>query len=80
MLQLLHTDESEGSSSLMLSTKRRQGEYQELVYGTHVEVLGNGSVVLRRVQKSMEGMYLCQAHNGIGAGLSKVVYLTVNGR
>ncbi|XP_042239240.1 Down syndrome cell adhesion molecule-like protein Dscam2 isoform X3 [Homarus americanus] len=55
-----------------------QGDYQELVYGAHVEVFNNGSVVFRNVQKAMEGKYLCQARNGIGAGLSKVVYLTVN--
>lgn len=58
---------------------QRQGGYQELRYGAHVEVFSNGSVVFRNVQKSMEGKYLCQARNGISAGLSKVVYLTVNG-
>ncbi|ROT63266.1 Down syndrome cell adhesion molecule-like protein [Penaeus vannamei] len=54
------------------------GDYHELVYGARVEVFNNGSLVFRNVQKSTEGQYLCQAHNGIGAGLSKVVYLTVN--
>lgn len=49
------------------------------MYGARVEVFNNGSLVFRNVQKSTEGQYLCQAHNGIGAGLSKVVYLTVNG-
>ncbi|XP_050698368.1 cell adhesion molecule Dscam2-like isoform X2 [Eriocheir sinensis] len=76
-------DENEGSSMMMGGSSggsggRRQGGYQELRYGAHVEVFSNGSVVFRNVQKSMEGKYLCQARNGISAGLSKVVYLTVN--
>lgn len=27
-----------------------------------------------------EGYYLCQANNEIGTGLSKVIYITVNGK
>ncbi|XP_069971593.1 cell adhesion molecule Dscam1 [Penaeus vannamei] len=70
------TEEGSGSSSG--ASTSGQGDYHELVYGARVEVFNNGSLVFRNVQKSTEGQYLCQAHNGIGAGLSKVVYLTVN--
>lgn len=69
----------EGSGSSSGASTSGQGDYHELVYGARVEVFNNGSLVFRNVQKSTEGQYLCQAHNGIGAGLSKVVYLTVNG-
>ncbi|XP_066972085.1 cell adhesion molecule Dscam1 [Macrobrachium rosenbergii] len=61
-----------------IGARNGQGDYQEIVYGPRVEVFNNGSLVFRNVHKSMEGKYLCQARNGIGAGLSKVVYLTVN--
>ncbi|XP_023317526.1 Down syndrome cell adhesion molecule-like protein Dscam2 [Trichogramma pretiosum] len=42
------------------------------------KIHSNGSLVFARVQENHEGFYLCEAVNGIGAGLSKVVYLTVN--
>ncbi|GLH11408.1 Down syndrome cell adhesion molecule-like protein Dscam2 [Gryllus bimaculatus] len=40
--------------------------------------LANGTLLLARASDADEGHYLCEAHNGIGAGLSKVVQLTVN--
>ncbi|OQV13399.1 Down syndrome cell adhesion molecule-like protein Dscam2 [Hypsibius exemplaris] len=40
-------------------------------------VLENGTLVMRNVQRSDEGSYLCQATNGIGPAISKVTQLTV---
>lgn len=45
-----------------------------------MQQLANGTLVLSHVTKEAEGRYLCEATNGIGAGQSKVVRLTVNGR
>ena len=45
-----------------------------------MQQLTNGTLVLRHVTKEAEGRYLCEATNGIGAGQSKVVKLTVNGK
>ena len=39
----------------------------------------NGSLTIPSVTEADEGYYLCEASNGIGAGLSAVVFLTVNG-
>ena len=41
--------------------------------------LGNGSLWVRRARVEDGGFYLCQASNGVGADLSKVVQLTVHG-
>ncbi|XP_076048641.1 Down syndrome cell adhesion molecule 4 isoform X2 [Oratosquilla oratoria] len=54
------------------------GNYRELSLGSGAESFANGTVAFRKVEKSAEGQYLCQARNGIGAGLSTVVLLTVN--
>lgn len=63
-------------------TGTRPGSYHDIASHEHAQELrihSNGSLVFGRVQEDHEGYYLCEAVNGIGAGLSKVVYLTVNG-
>lgn len=60
----------------------KPGSYHDISSHEHAQELrihSNGSLVFGRVQEDHEGYYLCEAVNGIGAGLSKVVYLTVNG-
>ncbi|XP_017890990.1 Down syndrome cell adhesion molecule-like protein Dscam2 isoform X2 [Ceratina calcarata] len=59
----------------------KPGNYRDIVTHEHAQGLrihSNGSLVFGRVQEDHEGFYLCEAVNGIGAGLSKVVHLTVN--
>lgn len=61
---------------------KKPGNYHDIANHEHMQDLrihSNGSLVFGRVQEDHEGFYLCEAVNGIGAGLSKVVYLTVNG-
>lgn len=43
-------------------------------------MLENGSLIFERVAKDSEGHYLCEARNDIGAGLSKLIFLKVNGK
>ncbi|XP_018406582.1 PREDICTED: Down syndrome cell adhesion molecule-like protein Dscam2 [Cyphomyrmex costatus] len=60
---------------------KKPGNYHDIASHEHMHDLSihsNGSLVFGRVQEDHEGFYLCEAVNGIGAGLSKVVYLTVN--
>ncbi|XP_076760113.1 cell adhesion molecule Dscam2 isoform X3 [Xylocopa sonorina] len=56
------------------------GDYRELGYsGTEgAGVAGNGSLVIPLVSRDHAGFYLCQASNGIGPGLSKLIRLTVH--
>ncbi|XP_043798147.1 Down syndrome cell adhesion molecule-like protein Dscam2 isoform X5 [Apis laboriosa] len=56
------------------------GDYRELGFsGTEgAGVAGNGSLVISRVSRDHAGFYLCQASNGIGPGLSKLIRLTVH--
>ncbi|XP_058789231.1 cell adhesion molecule Dscam2-like isoform X3 [Phymastichus coffea] len=60
----------------------KPGDYKDITGHDHSHdsprIHSNGSLVFARVQEDHEGFYLCEAVNGIGAGLSKVVYLTVN--
>ncbi|KAK2587184.1 hypothetical protein KPH14_002930 [Odynerus spinipes] len=63
------------------ATGKKPGNYHDIASHEHTQNLqihSNGSLVFGRVQEDHEGFYLCEALNGIGAGLSKVVYLTVN--
>ena len=43
----------------------------------HIKVV-DGSLILKNIQKSHEGFYLCKASNGIG-GISAVARLAVQG-
>lgn len=40
----------------------------------------NGTLIISRVIEDHEGMYTCQASNGVGPGISKLIRLTVNGK
>jgi hypothetical protein len=55
-------------------------EFQPLDYAEGQTVkTPNGSLVIKSAGSEDEGYYLCRATNGIGANLSKVVFLAVNG-
>jgi hypothetical protein len=41
--------------------------------------LQNGTLLIHDVKEEDEGYYVCEANNGIGASLSAVVFVTVNG-
>jgi hypothetical protein len=43
-------------------------------------LLKNGTLLIHDVKEEDEGYYMCEANNGIGASLSAVVFLTVNGK
>ncbi|RWS11782.1 Down syndrome cell adhesion molecule-like protein Dscam2, partial [Dinothrombium tinctorium] len=53
-------------------------EFKAINSSPHLRVFENGSLAIHNTQKSDAGYYLCQANNGIGAGLSKVLKLTVH--
>ncbi|XP_075544683.1 cell adhesion molecule Dscam1-like [Dermacentor variabilis] len=53
------------------------GPYRALVSSSRVHVLVNGSLSVRSLEAGDAGLYLCEASNGVGAELSKVVRLTV---
>lgn len=71
------------------------GEYRELTYlssgssssaiggvtnPSMLETFNNGTLLIPKVGREHEGSYLCQANNGIGAGLSILIKLTVHGK
>ncbi|KAL1428766.1 hypothetical protein MTO96_002487, partial [Rhipicephalus appendiculatus] len=63
--------------------KRAQGSEPRnfrLVSGSYrIHVHTNGTLVVQDAELADGGYYLCEAHNGIGVGLSRVVTLAVNG-
>ena len=66
------------SSSLPAPKGGKSGEYEELRERPYTKILGNGTLLLQHVKEDREGFYLCQASNGIGTGIGKVVELKVN--
>lgn len=47
--------------------------------GNSIESHTNGTLAIARVSQEHAGHFLCQASNGIGADLSKLIRLTVHG-
>ena len=54
--------------------------FRTLVSNSHMHTLENGSLMIRDVTEEDSGVYLCQANNGVGSGLSKVITLKVHGK
>lgn len=55
------------------------GEYKEFLYEPNVSLFSNGSLHFKKITKEAQGHFLCEAKNNIGAGVSKVIFLKVNG-
>lgn len=53
--------------------------FRTVVSNSHMHTLENGSLMIRDVSEEDSGVYLCQANNGVGSGLSKVITLKVHG-
>lgn len=51
-----------------------------IISNENVQILENGSLIIKEVSKDDKGYYMCQATNDVGSGLSTVVHLKVHGR
>lgn len=56
----------------------KSGDYEEVRDQMYTKILENGTLLLQHVKEDREGFYLCQADNGIGTGIGKVIQLRVN--
>lgn len=53
-------------------------DYRDIRSNNYVRI-EDGTLSIGNIQKSSEGYYLCEASNGIGAGLSAVIFVSVQG-
>ncbi|XP_074032455.1 Down syndrome cell adhesion molecule 2 isoform X3 [Leptinotarsa decemlineata] len=60
------------------ATASKSGDYEGVRDHMYTKLLGNGTLLLQHVKEDREGYYLCQADNGIGTGIGKVIQLRVN--
>ena len=66
--------------TINLSTGNKPENYKDLDTQVQSNVkIVDGALVLKNVQKASEGYYLCKATNGIGRGLSAVIYISIQG-
>ncbi|XP_035221790.1 Down syndrome cell adhesion molecule-like protein Dscam2 [Stegodyphus dumicola] len=74
--------EAEGFPPPRLTWRKAEGSvpesYKPISSSSHLHVFENGSLTILDVSENDAGYYLCQASNGIGSGLSKVISLTVH--
>lgn len=55
-------------------------EFKPIISSLYMRVFENGSLIIYNTQRTDAGYYLCQANNGVGPGLSRVIKLTVHGK
>ncbi|XP_035221141.1 Down syndrome cell adhesion molecule homolog, partial [Stegodyphus dumicola] len=55
-----------------------KSQFQVIISNENVQILENGSLIIKEASKEDSGDYLCQATNDVGSGLSKVVHLEVH--
>ncbi|XP_070392553.1 cell adhesion molecule Dscam1-like [Dermacentor albipictus] len=60
------------------SSASRPSEYKVIISNSHIHALENGSLMVREAERNDSGFYLCQASNGVGSGISKVIELKVH--
>jgi hypothetical protein len=64
-----------------LGPGRQPSEYQDLsIHSRGVQIFPNGTLLIHPALREHQGQYLCEATNGVGAGLSTVVSLVVHGK
>jgi hypothetical protein len=68
--------ESRGEKRL---TQTHSHLFRTVISNSHMHTLENGSLTIKEISEEDSGVYLCQANNGVGTGLSKVVTLKVHG-
>ena len=73
-------ERAEKISSTDLRQQSVHQSFRVVISNSHMHTLENGSLHIKDVTEDDEGVYLCQANNGVGTGLSKVVTLKVNGK
>lgn len=54
------------------------GEYKDFLFEPNILLRGNGSLYFKKISKASQSYFLCEAKNGIGSGVSKVIFLKVN--
>ncbi|CAN7998424.1 unnamed protein product [Ixodes hexagonus] len=74
--------EADGFPKPRIRWTKAEGEaardFKPVVSSAHVQVFENGSLAINDAKEEDAGFFLCQASNGIGQGLSKVVKVTVH--
>ncbi|CAN8026776.1 unnamed protein product, partial [Ixodes persulcatus] len=73
---------SDGFPSPAITWKKGEGSaprnFSYIHYNFRKHHFINGSLLVREVEESDQGFYLCEAQNGIGPGISKLVFLKVH--
>lgn len=54
------------------------GDYKDFLFEPNISLKANGSLYFKKITKASQSYYLCEAKNGIGSGVSKVIFLKVN--
>lgn len=63
----------------LLFSGESPADYKDLKPNNPNIKVDDGTLAISNIQKTNEGYYLCEAVNGIGSGLSAVIFISVQG-
>lgn len=66
------------NGDLELSPKHT--DFRIITSNSHIQILENGSMIIKEVEQSDATRYVCQAFNGINPTLSEMIELKVNSK
>lgn len=79
--------QADGTPDPRVVWKKAEGliprNYQQLTFDTnqdHRQLYHNGTLVINNAREEDHGYYLCQASNGVGFDISKVIHLNVHSK
>ncbi|KAK8763992.1 hypothetical protein V5799_033399 [Amblyomma americanum] len=52
-------------------------QFRTIISNSRIHILVNGTLSIRNVEPGDAGLYLCEASNGVGSGISRVLQLSV---
>ncbi|XP_023233546.1 Down syndrome cell adhesion molecule-like protein Dscam2 isoform X2 [Centruroides sculpturatus] len=61
-----------------VATGNQPVEYRTIISSSHIHILVNGSLNIRSVEENDGGLYVCEANNGVGSGISSIIRFTVH--
>lgn len=71
---------SQVESNQQTTTTTKQSDFRIITSNSHIQILENGSMIIKELELSDATKYICQASNNINPTLSEMIDLTVQSK
>lgn len=60
------------------SSNSNSNSFHAVISNPHMQILENGSLIIKEVNRDDHRRYMCSAFNGVGSGISTIIRLSVH--